>query len=189
MKHLLIVGMASAIVSSCANITLQVTTPEIERHTKHEAIDLERTSVQPPWLALEEWLGLSASQKREAHVLELRGRVECYLSFKGYRLGLGADVEFRKVIDRAASDIQMLPANMQRKRTERAVQNLFLMIDRMIIEAHLIPNYLEKNFRVIGEDTLLSALKKLCPVWPFCDKRYAWTYQHLNLQQGLQKRS
>lgn len=124
---------------------------------------------QPPWIKQQEWRGLSPEQKREARAIELQGRIDSYLANRGYRFGAGARTYFRQAFERAARDIQSLPPNEQRARLEQAVANSKLVIDRMIIESGHIPGYRDSHFRVIGEQTFHAAMRKLCPVWPFCD--------------------
>lgn len=126
------------------------------------------TQAHPPWIEQHEWENLTIKQKLEARELELQGRVNSYLAIRGYRFGYGAEGVFRDAIQRAAKDIQSLPADLQRTRVEQAVNNFRLVIDTMIIASRNIPGYQNSHYRVIGEQTFAEAMQKLCPLWPFC---------------------
>ncbi len=122
----------------------------------------------PPWIDLSEWQSLNASKKLQAREVELSSRINTYLGIRSYRLGSGAKGDFERSITRAVREIQSLPPREQRKSFEEAVTNFRLFIDVMIDESERIPGYQNSHFRTIGEDTFRAALRKLCPIWPFC---------------------
>lgn len=130
---------------------------------------VEAADSHPSWITSHEWEQLSPDERIEGRVLELTGLVNSYLSVRGYRLGSGADYDFRDAIRRAAEDIEKLPESVQRARVDQANRAFKTLIDAMIIESREIAGYQDRNFRVIGEQTLMEALRKLCPLWPFCD--------------------
>jgi hypothetical protein len=42
------------------------------------------------------------------------------------------------------------------------------IVDEMIAESRRIPGYATANPGQLGEDTFKGAIKRLCPIWPFC---------------------
>jgi hypothetical protein len=89
----------------------------------------------------------------------------------GFRLGDGADGNFRHYAEVAAREIVHGQAGEIDENLTRAVRNFQLLVDTMISERMRAyenqPQMLMGN--VIGELTLTAALNRLCPLWPFCE--------------------
>lgn len=84
-----------------------------------------------------------------------------YATIKGYRLGNGADNDFRGAATRAANDVDAGIRTMAE--AEAAFRS---MIGEMIRQAQTIPGYAQQHPGVIGEQTLGAALIRL-RIWPF----------------------
>ena len=91
-----------------------------------------------------------------------------YASGKGYRFGVPAYDSMRYHASNAGAEIDRLPTDAQGAKLNEAKDNFAKLIDEMIKAAQTIPGYQDKHPDTIGEDTLLEALGKLCPIWPFC---------------------
>jgi hypothetical protein len=114
------------------------------------------------------WLSLDRKVRVSNREIALFSWTQLYAASRGYRLGSGAYENFKKFSATAAEDIEGSASDDRTARLREAGRNLAGLVDRMIIEASSIPDYETKNPGVIGEDTLLQALRKLCPIWPVC---------------------
>lgn len=129
-------------------------------------------SVIPSWISLDEWKELSKKQRVSAWEIQFIGYTNCYLAERGYRLNSGAGDDFKRFAKQAAEVIEYIPIEQlerRKKKVDEYEDNISLVIDTMIGVSKTIPGYNEKHYRVIGEQALLEALRKLCPVWPFCE--------------------
>jgi hypothetical protein len=124
------------------------------------------TVLQEP--ADRQWLSLDRKVRVSNREIALFSWVQLYAASHGYRLGSGAYEEFKRFSATAADDIEGSAPDDRIARLREAGRNLAGLIDRMIIEASAIPDYETRNPGVIGEETLLRALRRLCPIWPVC---------------------
>lgn len=89
----------------------------------------------------------------------------------GVRLGFGADQFFalrapeaaRAIIERARNT--GAPIEPLVRTAQLAFERL---VDEMLAARKDIPGYIDRHPGVIGEDTLASAMRRLCPLWPIC---------------------
>lgn len=89
----------------------------------------------------------------------------------GYILGDGARADIENLAVDAIARLQGQDRRL--KRSYAANMNLFernfaKLIDEMVKQSESIPGYSDRNEATIGEETLVAALKKLCPLFPFC---------------------
>ena len=83
------------------------------------------------------------------------------------RLGDGAHQSFEQYAREAARELVRDPGLSEGK--VRAMVAVFeRLIDEMIGSSKAIRGYSKRHPGVIGEDTLARALRKLCPIFPFC---------------------
>ena len=86
---------------------------------------------------------------------------------RGMRLGDGAHGFFEQHARNAARELVSDPQLSEGK--VRAMVAVFeRLIDEMIGSSQTIKGYAAGHPGVIGEDTLADALRKLCPIFPFC---------------------
>jgi hypothetical protein len=125
-------------------------------------------TVIPSGISEHEWSQLTGPQRISARETEFVAFYNRYLDEKGYRLGNGAMRDFRWAAEEVAGSIEDLSIAEQLQKIKEAEGNFIKVIDAMIVASRSIPGYAETNYRVIGEDTFQAALKRLCPIWPFC---------------------
>ncbi|QKS28168.1 MAG: hypothetical protein HT579_03970 [Candidatus Accumulibacter similis] len=154
--------IVSALVIGCSSFQNGVTTGAVSPLPSFD-------QPAPPWESAAKWEQLTPELRIRGREIELQGRVQSYLATRGYRLGPGAQLDFDKAITRGAREIQDHPVSRQREETEKAIRHLQTVVDAMIAESKRIPGYEVRSYRAIGEETLMAALRKLCPLWPICD--------------------
>jgi hypothetical protein len=93
---------------------------------------------------------------------------QAYAASKGVALGEGADHEFQLKARQAAQSISAVPPDIQDVRVDEAIRNFLHVIDHMVVGANSIEGYRAERGNVIGERTLGFALRRVCPLWPFC---------------------
>ncbi|MES2033159.1 MAG: hypothetical protein V4466_03190 [Pseudomonadota bacterium] len=87
----------------------------------------------------------------------------------GYRLGDGAEHQFRYAADQAAAQIEAAGSEEAAgAMLEHARRSFATMIATMIEGAETIEGYRAAQPGTIGEVTFTHAMGKLCPLWPFC---------------------
>ncbi len=123
----------------------------------------------PKFLEESEWKDLPPNLKIEAREIELWGHINTFLAVKGYQLGSGATFGFNNAVQKAALLIQALPEKLQRTRANQAASNFRTIIDTMIYEVERNAEDDFGRYRILGEENLASALRVLCPIWPFCN--------------------
>lgn len=107
--------------------------------------------------------------REEILVREFASYATYYASRKGYRFGHGAQSLFegRFAFD-AAKFVLAAPPGDYESAKKYIRKNYRMLIDAMIQASEEIPNYKKRNPRIIGEQTLSKAMRKICPLWPFC---------------------
>jgi hypothetical protein len=93
---------------------------------------------------------------------------ERYARQRGKRLGPGARSLFEAATVRAAQDLAATRRDQLVRRTHETEVAFHRMIDEMIRAIDEIPGYEQAHPGVIGEETLMRAMRRLCPLFPFC---------------------
>ena len=113
-----------------------------------------------------------AMEEGEPIADRIMAQAERYAAGKGYRLGEGAEHQFRHVAGLAADVIVQTPleSDARRAKTAEAARNFRAMIDAMIDArpAAYAGDAERLEGDIIGEVTLAAAHDRLCPIWPFC---------------------
>ncbi len=122
-------------------------------------------SEPPVWLDPDE----SMARRRAGLEDELWRRIDRHLLVVGHQLGDGAGQQFKAYVSSASQSILEEDEGDLESRVEQADANFARLIDAMVSATHEIAGYREDNPGTIGERTLVAALSKLCPLWPFCD--------------------
>jgi hypothetical protein len=92
---------------------------------------------------------------------------ESYANHRQMRFGPGAREFFDQHAQNAANEMRQQPSISEGH--VRAMIAVFeRLVDEMISASKEIPGYASANPGTIGEDTLAAALRKLCPIFPFC---------------------
>jgi hypothetical protein len=84
----------------------------------------------------------------------------------------GAAQDLNSLCDEAAASILKIltadPSISEEALVNMAEVVVVHFVDEMIAESRRIPGYALQNPGQLGEDTFKGALKRLCPIWPFC---------------------
>ncbi len=107
--------------------------------------------------------------RREILVREFSSYAIYYAARKGYRFGSGAQSTFERGFSINAADAMMKISPKVYEREKKKIREKYrILIDAMIQAAESMEDYKKRHPRVIGEQTLMKALKSICPLWPFC---------------------
>lgn len=115
------------------------------------------------------WWKLRESERYERLKGEFAAYANYYVLTRGYRFGSGAQNRFESEFAKKAADeiMRQTPTDFESARNQ-VHKNIRKLIDRMIVEARKDSDYSRRNPGVIGEGTLVQALRFLCPLWPIC---------------------
>jgi hypothetical protein len=91
-----------------------------------------------------------------------------YAKAHGRQFGAGAENEMREAAKRGAQDVFAKPAAERDKLIQQGDEAFRRLIDAMVSSANANKEQFELRGDQLGENTLNSALGKLCPLWPFC---------------------
>jgi hypothetical protein len=85
------------------------------------------------------------------------------------QLGHGADTDIRRLSDKAATEILRISTQTSEDSMMKNGEAVFeRLVDEMMTARKELPGYEASNPGIIGEQTLWSALQKLCPIFPLC---------------------